>query len=89
MHRSYSDAMLPKSSRKEWRQRFSFRQKSLKSENQVSFCILIYLCHNSFSIFRKQKVGLNSLGLIDHLMFVAFQSFYLFQLLLGWIYSCR
>ena len=36
MHRSYSDVMLPRGSRKEWRQRFSFRQKSLKSDGQVS-----------------------------------------------------
>ena len=39
MHRSYSDVMLPRGSRKEWRQRFSFRQKSLKTD-QVSNTVL-------------------------------------------------
>ena len=38
MHRSYSDVMLPRGTRKEWRQRFSFRQKSLKTD-QVRCCL--------------------------------------------------
>ena len=79
MHRSYSDAMLPKTSRKEWRQRFSFRQKSLKSENQVSLEFLIYLCHTK-SFFRFLLKSPLKFSFIDYYLV---QSFNLYNLLLG------
>ena len=48
MHRSYSDVMIPKASKKEWRQRFSFRQKSLKSEQVNCVILLELITHRNF-----------------------------------------
>ena len=55
MHRSYSDVMLPRGSRKEWRQRFSFRQKSLKTD-QVSATFCVYVPSIDFMQHLLEKV---------------------------------